>query len=211
MLGAGIKNEFDEEEATHLPTPPPSDTGTADASPNLTDKQGHQDIKVTPKKRGRPKKPTGEENEGQAKVIKTEQEPTDAEGKKPKRGRKSGSTTSGGFTIAQEALIKELFTSPEYEKLGVQQKFDKFENVFQTGKSKDVFRMRWYKLKDEAIVLSKAEETALRKAIEIIETNKALAVLNEYTKSGEGFTKLSQAFIWKKMKEWAGAKNGEGE
>lgn len=47
------------------------------------------------------------------------------------------------------------------------------------------------------------QETALKKAIEVIETNKALAVLNEYGKGGESFTKLSQAFVWKKMKEWA--------
>ncbi|KAF3123160.1 hypothetical protein TWF594_002494, partial [Orbilia oligospora] len=45
-------------------------------------------------------------------------------------------------------------------------------------------------------------EAALKTAIETIETNKAQAVLNEYGNSGD-FTKLSQGFVIKKMKEWA--------
>ncbi|KAF3904665.1 hypothetical protein ABW21_db0207712 [Orbilia brochopaga] len=172
------------------------------------------------RKRGRPKctdKPT---------AAKTKKQKADTKDKKPKkeadtdastapqqskRGRAPGSTAVD-FTPEQDAYLRELFTGglSGGKKLGNKQIHLMFEERFNSGRSENAIRFRMYKLKEEAIVLSAAEEIALRNAIESIETNKAQAALRIYTEAGgEYFTKLSQAFVWKKIAEWGTGGAGE--
>ncbi|KAF3193816.1 hypothetical protein TWF225_009359 [Orbilia oligospora] len=188
------ENAFEKNTITTIPSSPPKETIT----------ELKPDPAATPsKKRGRPKTtnkvPSQKKPKPDTKEKKQKQQ--DNTTSKPKRGRQPGSTASEtSFTQEQDAYIRELYTSPE--KFSNKDIHAKFEEKFSTGKSSNVIRFRWYKLKEGAIVLSSQEEAALKKAIETIETNKAQAVLNEYGNSGD-FTKLSQGFVIKKMKEWA--------
>ncbi|KAK6524406.1 hypothetical protein TWF281_011314 [Arthrobotrys megalospora] len=215
-------------ETTHLPTPPHSEHGDTKENENTVQDNTFEtnlvtalsnaikdnttkeaNLETTPsKKRGRPKSTDKSGTPNKPKKSKPEpkeKKPSTAKGvdaSKSKRGRQPGSTAAdSAFTKEQDAYIRELFTSPE--KLSVKDICAKFEEKYNTGRSSNVIRFRWYKMKDDAIVLTEQEETALKKAIEVIETNKAQAVLNEYGKGGDSFTKLSQAFVSKKMKEWA--------
>ncbi|EWC47871.1 hypothetical protein DRE_02753 [Drechslerella stenobrocha 248] len=156
--------------------------------------------KVT-KKRGRPK---AADKEGMTKLKKPKAE---LEGKKQQPIKKKNENDipvlkrgkAGDFTPEQDAYIRELFASEtRYSRT---QAHAMFEERYQTGKSTNVIRFRWYALKEEAIVLSTEEEAALSKAIENVEKNKALAVLSEYSRRGESFTKLTQAFVWKRIKD----------
>ncbi|KAF3915170.1 hypothetical protein ABW20_dc0104978 [Dactylellina cionopaga] len=173
-----------------------------------------------PKKRGRPK---SADKEPSTKAKKPKPEPRKASALKKeaanneekksaagKRGKKAGSADAG-FTPEQDTFIRELFTV--YSKSSTKEKHAMFEKKFDTGRSGNTMRFRWYALRDGAIVLSAAEEAALRKAIETVETNKALAVLNEYVKGGPDFVKLNQGYVWKKIKEWGiqgdGQNNGK--
>ncbi|KAK6331604.1 hypothetical protein TWF718_002153 [Orbilia javanica] len=164
-----------------------------------------------PKKRGRPKSteqpsstsPSSKKQKSTPPPTKEKKpkQPGATVGQKPKRGRQPGpSNPDNSFGKEQDAYIRELFTAPE--KYSLKDIHAKFEERFGTGKSVNVVRFRWYKIKEDAIVLSSEEEAALKKAIETVETNKALAILNEYGKNSE-FPKLSQGFVMKKMKEWA--------
>ncbi|KAF3277925.1 hypothetical protein TWF970_004803 [Orbilia oligospora] len=189
------ENTFEKNTITTTPSSPPKDTIT----------ELKLDLAATPsKKRGRPKAtdkvPSQKKPKPDTKEKKQKQDNNNTT-PKPKRGRQPGSTASEtSFTQEQDAYIRELYTSSE--KFSNKDIHAKFEEKFSTGKSSNVIRFRWYKLKEGAIVLSSQEEAALKKAIETIETNKAQAVLNEYGNSGD-FTKLSQGFVIKKMKEWA--------
>ncbi|KAF3213173.1 hypothetical protein TWF106_007063 [Orbilia oligospora] len=213
---------------SYLPSPPLSDTtiymnedqdqdqenafekNTITTTPSDTQKEPTTELKPDPaatpsKKRGRPKAtdkvPSQKEQKPDTKEKKQKRQENNNTTSKPKRGRQPGSTASEtSFTQEQDAYIRELYTSAE--KFSNKDIHTKFEEKFSTGKSSNVIRFRWYKLKEGAIVLSPKEEAALKKAIETIEINKAQAVLNEYGNSGD-FTKLSQGFVIKKMKEWA--------
>ncbi|KAK6511137.1 hypothetical protein TWF481_000059 [Arthrobotrys musiformis] len=206
--------KVEEEESKYLPTPPPSEPGIdPDTKENEEDNNIQEDTKtlttITPdpqkpptKKRGRPKA-TAEKPTPAPKKPKSEPSsaaPTDAT--KSKRGRQPGSSAADTFTKEQDAYIRELYTSPT--KHSSKEIYSLFEEKFNTGKSSNVIRFRWYKLKEGDIVLSAEEETALKKAIETVENNKALAVLNEYGNAGDGeYTKLSQGFVIKRMKDWS--------
>ncbi|KAK6338119.1 hypothetical protein TWF696_001590 [Orbilia brochopaga] len=132
----------------------------------------------------------------------------------PKRGRAAGTTLADTtFTPEQDAYLRELFTSGgDGKRLKRKEIHMAFEDRFQTGRSENTIRFRWYKLKEEAIVLSAEEETTLKNAIKTVETDKAQAVLDIYTqKGGESFTKLTQAFVWKKIAEWGTDGSGNGK
>ncbi|KAK6506516.1 hypothetical protein TWF506_011422 [Arthrobotrys conoides] len=195
-----LKENQDQENITEknlITTPPnppkePTTTGLKPSSPS--------------KKRGRPKTtdkdPTPKKPKQETPTKeKKQKQPADSTTPKQKRGRQPGSTSSeSSFTQEQDAYIRELYTSPE--KYSNKDIHAKFEERFRTEKSSNVVRFRWYKLKEGDIVLSPEEEVALKKAVATVETNKAQAVLDVYSNSGD-FTKLSQGFVIKKMKEWA--------
>ncbi|RVD84860.1 uncharacterized protein DFL_003197 [Arthrobotrys flagrans] len=200
-MSESIINSEEMETASNLPTPPCCERNT-EATEGLKPEPPSQPSK----KRGRPKATDKDpslkkpKSESSSSKNRKHPDPTTAT-PKAKRGRQPGATvTETSFTKEQDTYIRSLYTSPQ--KHSLKDIHAKFEEKFNTRKSSNVIRFRWYRLKEEAIVLSVEEETALKKAIETVETNKAQAVLNEYGKNGE-FTKLSQGFVIKKMKEWA--------
>ncbi|KAJ6258801.1 hypothetical protein Dda_6855 [Drechslerella dactyloides] len=172
------------------------------------------------KKRGRPKssdKPTASKPKKQKADPKDKTSTATPDGATPaKKPRAKSGGTDSRFTPQQDAYLYTLFTgSGDSKRMNNKQIHAAFEGRYQTGKSENAIRFRWYRLKEEleSTVLSSEEETALKDAIESIETNKTQAVLNIYTqKGGESFTKLSQAFVWKKIAEWsAGGRSGDAK
>ncbi|KAF3912283.1 hypothetical protein AA313_de0203517 [Arthrobotrys entomopaga] len=177
----------------------------------------------TPKKRGRPKM-TDQEREDKAKKLKMEikpkstpspkKEPTEKSkpntikneqvdtGEKKTARVKKGSSIQ--FNPAQDAFIRDIFTNPKNEKLSVAKKHERFEGIFKTGISQNSLRFRWYKLRDMGTFLTGEEEAKLKDAIKATKaTEKDISkVLKEYSKGGEDTTKISHAYILKKMKEW---------
>lgn len=183
---------------THLPTPPHSEHGDAkenehnsaqdntfeislanalsnaikDTNAKETDLETTQDQPTPSKKRGRPK--ATDKADTPSKPKKSKPEPKEkkpatskTDAPKSKRGRQPGSTAAdSSFTREQDAYIRELFTSPE--KLSVKDIHAKFEEKYNTGKSFNVVRFRWYKMKDEAIVLTEEEVSINHSVLDIL-------------------------------------------
>ncbi|KAK6345844.1 hypothetical protein TWF730_010187 [Orbilia blumenaviensis] len=170
---------------------------------------------ATTKKRGRPTKssrdtiatPKAKKPKAATAATPTNANTTVSNTEK-KRGRQAGTTVSDSFTKEQDDYIRELYTSTDGKKNSLKDIHAKFEERFETRKSINTIRFRWYKLKEDAIVLTTDEEAALKQAIETVETNKTQAILNEYHNKNEEFTRLSQGFVVRKMKEWSASANG---
>ncbi|KAK6540511.1 hypothetical protein TWF694_009302 [Orbilia ellipsospora] len=185
----------------------------------------------TTRKRGRPKM-TNEEREDKAKKLKTEVKPqltllvkkestekpstikkegTDASEKKAARSKKGISGFQ--FTPAHDGFLRDIFTNSKNEKLSLAERYERFEAIFQTGISQNSFRFRWYKLRDIGTFLTGEEETKLKDAIKTTKaTEKDISkVLKEYSKGGEDTTKISHAYVLKKMKEWKIEDEGEDQ
>ncbi|EPS40071.1 hypothetical protein H072_6179 [Dactylellina haptotyla CBS 200.50] len=216
-----IKIEEEDSDTSESPT---LDKENDSRASNVVEKDAPKELKPSAstetdkptKKRGRGRPPKSETDAPTSnKKLKVEQEVKKpaavTKEKKPRAAKKSGSARES-FSTAHDAYIRHLWTNAECSKLSLAQKHESFENRFSTGKSVNCLRFRWRHLKEENLVLSNEEEAALKKAIQTFSSasKKAEAILNEYKNTGNGFTKLTQGYVLKRMKEFENENGGGG-